>query len=79
MPNNSPFRIWVGTRKGAFVFSTKDRKKWDSDGPFVAGHPAGVYFGTSTGTVFYTRDAGDSWHILAEHLPPIYSVSASFG
>ncbi len=39
--------------------------------------PAGVYFGTSTGTLFYTRDAGDSWHVLAEHLPPIYSVSAA--
>lgn len=37
--------------------------------------PAGVYFGTSSGTLFYTRDAGDSWHVLAEHLPPIYSVS----
>lgn len=39
--------------------------------------PAGVYFGTTSGTVFYTRDAGDSWHTLAEHLPQIYSVSAS--
>jgi photosystem II stability/assembly factor-like uncharacterized protein len=39
--------------------------------------PAGVYFGTSTGTVFYSRDAGDSWHVLAEHLPPVYSVSAA--
>lgn len=37
---------------------------------------AGVYFGTSTGSLFYTRDAGDSWHVLAEHLPPIYSVTA---
>jgi photosystem II stability/assembly factor-like uncharacterized protein len=41
----------------------------------ITGSAAGVYFGTTTGTVFYTRDAGDSWHILAEHLPPIYSVS----
>jgi hypothetical protein len=39
--------------------------------------PAGVYFGTSTGTLFYSRDAGDSWHVLAEHLPPIYGVSAA--
>lgn len=39
--------------------------------------PAGIYFGTSSGTVFLTRDAGDSWHILAEHLPPIYSVSVA--
>ena len=39
--------------------------------------PAGVYFGTSTGTLFYSRDAGDSWRVLAEHLPPIYGVSAA--
>jgi hypothetical protein len=41
------------------------------------GDPAGVYFGTSSGGLFYTRDAGDSWHLLAGHLPPIYSVSAA--
>ncbi len=38
---------------------------------------AGIYFGTSSGTLFYTRDAGDSWQVLAENLPPIYSVSAA--
>jgi hypothetical protein len=31
---------------------------------------AGIYFGTSTGTLFYSRDAGDSWYVLAEQLPP---------
>ena len=39
--------------------------------------PAGVYFGTSSGSLFYTRDAGDSWQVLAAHLPPIYSVTAA--
>lgn len=39
--------------------------------------PAGVYFGTSGGSLFYTRDAGESWSTLAEHLPPIYSVSST--
>lgn len=39
--------------------------------------PAGVYFGTSTGTVFYSRDAGDHWQVLAEYLPPVYSVSVA--
>jgi hypothetical protein len=39
--------------------------------------PAGIYFGTSTGSLFYSRDAGDSWQVLAQHLPPIYSVSAA--
>jgi photosystem II stability/assembly factor-like uncharacterized protein len=30
--------------------------------------PAGVYVGTTSGHVFYTRDAGDNWQILAENL-----------
>jgi photosystem II stability/assembly factor-like uncharacterized protein len=37
---------------------------------------AGVYFGTQGGTIFATRDAGDSWYTLAENLPPVYSISA---
>ncbi len=38
---------------------------------------AGVYFGTTGGSVFYTRNAGNSWQALAEHLPPVYSVSTA--
>src|SRR5277367_3905823 len=37
MARKSSIRIWVGTRKGAFAFTSKDRKKWDCDGPFFAG------------------------------------------
>lgn len=37
---------------------------------------AGVYFGTSTGQVFHTRDEGREWRLLADYLPPIYSVEA---
>ena len=55
MAAKTPVRIWVGTRRGAFLFSSKDRKKWDT----------------------HTRDAGDSWHVLASHLPPIHSPSAA--
>lgn len=39
--------------------------------------PAGVYFGTSGGTVFYTRNAGEKWDVLAENLPPVYSVTVA--
>jgi hypothetical protein len=39
--------------------------------------PAGVYFGTSTGAVYYTRTAGDSWDVLAANLPPVYSVTVA--
>jgi hypothetical protein len=41
--------------------------------------PAGVYVGTETGTLFYSRDSGEKWQVLAEYLPPIYSVTASAG
>ena len=38
--------------------------------------PAGVYFGTETGQLFHSRDAGRQWHLLADFLPPILSVEA---
>jgi hypothetical protein len=39
--------------------------------------PAGVYVGTETGILFYSRDSGKSWQTLAEYLPPVYSVTVS--
>ncbi len=36
--------------------------------------PAGLYAGTDTGQLFYSRDDGDSWEMLADFLPPIQSV-----
>ena len=38
---------------------------------------AGVYFGTTGGTLYYTRDEGDSWEVLSSTLPPIYSVTTA--
>ena len=34
----------------------------------------GVYVGISTGKVFYSRDAGDSWEPLTDFLPPALAV-----
>lgn len=36
--------------------------------------PAGVYFGTSSGSLFVSPDEGASWMRIAEHLPTITSV-----
>lgn len=36
--------------------------------------PAGVYFGTNTGSVFATRDEGETWQEIARHLPAVLSV-----
>ncbi len=38
--------------------------------------PVGVYFGTSTGQVFASPDEGDTWHLAADFLPPVYAVHA---
>jgi photosystem II stability/assembly factor-like uncharacterized protein len=42
-----------------------------------AASPAGIYVGTTTGHLFHTADAGETWHLLAEHLPPVISVSVA--
>ncbi len=38
---------------------------------------AGLYFGTSTGQVFASRDEGDSWTEIARYLPGIASVEVA--
>lgn len=38
---------------------------------------AGIYAGTDTGQLFYSRDNGDTWEVLAEYLPPILSVETA--
>jgi hypothetical protein len=39
--------------------------------------PAGLYVGTRTGDVFGSPDAGESWHELARHLPPVVCVKTA--
>lgn len=41
--------------------------------------PAGLYFGTTSGTVYASADEGDSWTVIAEHLPTICSVEVMTG
>ena len=36
-----------------------------------------LYFGSTTGEVFGSADAGESWFTAASFLPPVYSVTAS--
>ena len=38
---------------------------------------AGIYAGTDTGQLFYSRDDGDTWEMMADYLPPILSVEAA--
>jgi photosystem II stability/assembly factor-like uncharacterized protein len=36
--------------------------------------PVGVYFGTSTGQLFGSADEGESWNLIVDYLPAIWSV-----
>ena len=38
--------------------------------------PAGVFFGTSTGQLYGSADEGETWSVVADHLPPIWGVEA---
>jgi len=39
--------------------------------------PVGLYFGTTSGQLWMSRDEGDRWSRIAEHLPEIYAVEAA--
>ena len=39
--------------------------------------PAGVYIGTNTGQLFASPDEGEHWQLVADFLPPIWSVEAA--
>ena len=41
-----------------------------------AGAPVGVYFGTTSGEIWGSRDEGRTWKCHAAHLPEIYAVEA---
>lgn len=41
------------------------------------GTPVGVYFGTTSGEVWASRNEGEKWTCLASHLPHIYSVEST--
>jgi photosystem II stability/assembly factor-like uncharacterized protein len=42
-----------------------------------ARHPAGLYFGTTSGEIWMSGDEGASWRCLASHLPHILSVTVA--
>lgn len=52
------------------VYVTVLREAIDTD----AEQPCGVFFGTSGGQLFASRNTGDSWDLVAGYLPKILSV-----
>jgi len=39
--------------------------------------PVGLYFGTTSGELWTSRDEGNRWTSIAGHLPEIYAVEAA--
>lgn len=39
--------------------------------------PVGVYFGTTSGELWFGRDEGSRWSCIARHLPEIYAVESA--
>ncbi len=42
-----------------------------------SGDPVGLYFGTTSGELWASRDEGREWTCIARHLPEIYAVEAA--
>jgi len=39
--------------------------------------PVGLYFGTTSGEIWASRDEGNRWNAIARHLPHVYSVETA--
>src|SRR3981189_3434952 len=42
-----------------------------------ASDPVGLYFGTTSGELWMSRDEGRQWACIARHLPEIYAVEVA--
>jgi hypothetical protein len=40
-------------------------------------NPVGLYFGTTSGELWASRDEGKKWTLIAGHLPEIYAVETA--
>lgn len=69
---------WQAMKRGlpqahAYVSVLRDAMDYDD------GEPVGLYFGTSSGHVFTSRDRGESWRPAAAYLPKILCVTVAGG
>ncbi len=84
-PPDGVCRVWRTTDAGA---SWEELGKGLPDSGFYAavlrdamctdgGDPAGLYFGSRDGSVYASNDEGESWQVVAEHLPDVLAVRAA--
>ena len=55
-------------QKGAWFTVLRDGMRSDRN------DPAGVYVGTTTGQIYASRDDGESWKQIADHLPQVQAI-----
>lgn len=70
--------VWESVSKGLpaeHVYVTVLREAMDTD----SREPCGVYFGTSSGHLFASADAGGEWREIVSFLPRVLSVKAMDG
>ncbi|PYV14495.1 MAG: glycosyl hydrolase [Acidobacteria bacterium] len=58
-----PGRAWYTVKRPAMAADARE--------------PVGLYFGTTSGDIWASRDEGERWTCLARHLPHIYSVETA--
>ena len=65
-------KSWAAKREGlpGQAYFTVLRQAMAGD----ARDPVGLYFGTNTGSIFASRDEGESWEEAVRHLPTVLSV-----
>ncbi|MCL6452393.1 MAG: hypothetical protein K6T78_02060 [Alicyclobacillus sp.] len=63
-------RLNRGLPEPAFTGVLRDAFTSDAE------EPLGLYFGTTSGELFHSADEGETWQLVAQHLPRIYSVVA---
>lgn len=65
-------RLDAGLPKAGAWWTVK-RQAFAADG----GAPAGLYFGTTSGDLWASRNEGKAWNCIARHLPEIYAVETA--
>ena len=84
IPKDGRFSVWASDNSGKEWFPLNRgipkvsyydvlREGLKSDGL----DPSGIYFGTTTGQLYSSRNRGESWSSVSDALPPIFSVEAS--
>ncbi len=65
------FKLDRGLPKVSYYTVLRDGMVTDTE------DPCGIYFGTTTGQLYASRDQGNNWENISDGLPPILSVSVS--